>query len=232
MSRRSPQQRLVFGFILAFLGFIFLLDNFHVFDARAVLAFWPVAFIAVGGLKLAQARHPGGYIVGGVMVATGVLLTLGHMGIIEMRWRDWWPVLLIVLGISVIFKGQLRQSGQFNPDGSRRLTSQDPMVDLTVVMGGTQLKVDAQDFRGGEVNAVMGGVELDFRNASMVNEASLHVFVVMGGVDIKIPPDWTVVVNGIPLLAAIEDKSVPPATPTKRLLITGYLVMGGVEIKN
>lgn len=232
MSRRSPQQRIVFGFVLAFLGLLFLLDNFHVFDARAVLAFWPVVFIVVGSLKLAQARHPAGYMLGGGLVLAGVLLTLAHMGIVELRWRDWWPVLLIALGIMVIFKGQLRQARVANEDGSFSETLRDSRMDLSVVMGGGQLKVDTQDFRGGELNVVMGGVELDFRKASISTEATLHVFVAMGGVDIKIPADWTVVVNGIPLLAGIEDKSVPPANPMKRLTISGYVVMGGIEIKN
>jgi hypothetical protein len=111
-------------------------------------------------------------------------------------------------------------------------SSQEPQVDLTVVMGGTQLKVDSQDFRGGAITAVMGGVEVDFSNASISSEAVLHVFVAMGGVDLKVPADWSVIVNGIPLLAGIEDKSVPPANPAKRLTITGYVIMGGVEIKN
>ncbi len=232
MSRKSPQQRVVLGFVLAFLGFLFLLDNFHIFDARSVLAFWPLVFIVVGGLKLSDARRPAGYLVGGGMVVVGVLLTLSHMGIIALHWRDWWPVLLIALGLSVIFKGQLRQSERLNDDGSPSDTIQEPAVDLTVVMGGTQLKADTQEFRGGDITAVMGGVELDLRGASMTTEATLHVFVVMGGIDIKIPADWTVVVNGIPLMAGIEDKSVPPAVPGKRLIITGYLVMGGMEIKN
>lgn len=30
------------------------------------------------------------------------------MGVIEVRWRDWWPVLLIALGAVVILQGQLR----------------------------------------------------------------------------------------------------------------------------
>ena len=232
MSHRSPQQRVVLGFVLAFLGFVFLLDNFHIFDARSILAFWPIAFIVIGGLKLSQARHPGGYAVGGAMVVGGVLLTLSHMGVIEIHWRDWWPVILIVLGLGVIFKGQLRQAAQSDATGNRRETSQDPAVDLTVVMGGSQLKVDSQDFRGGEITVVMGGVELDLRNASIATEATLNVFVAMGGIDIKIPADWAVIVNGIPLMAGVEDKSVPPANPSKRLTITGYLVMGGMEIKN
>ncbi len=235
MNDQTPQQRVVFGFVLAFLGILFLLDNFHVFDARAVLAFWPIALIVLGGLKLAQARQPVAYVVGGSVVAAGVLLTLAHMGIIEVRWRDWWPVLLIALGIAVIFKGQLRGHGGsagLLTDGSPAQTSLESDVDLTVVMGGTQLKIDSQDFRGGDVIAIMGGVELDLRKASINGEASLDVFVAMGGFDIKIPADWSVIVKGIPLLAGIEDKSVPPANPVKRLTITGYVIMGGIEIKN
>jgi predicted membrane protein len=232
MNRKSPQQRVVLGFVLAFLGVVFLLDNFHIFDARSVLAFWPIVFIVVGSLKLSQAHRPAGYIVGGGLLIAGVLLTLSHMGIFVLHWRDWWPVVMIALGLGVIFKGQLHQGQSPDADGRMRETTQDPAVDLTVVMGGTQLKSDTQDFRGGEITAIMGGVELDLRGASMVNEATLHVFVAMGGIDIKIPTDWAVLVNGVPLMAGIEDKSVPPANPGKRLIITGYLIMGGMEIKN
>lgn len=233
MSRhRTPRQRIVFGLVLAFLGVLFLLDNFRVFDARAVLSFWPIVLIAVGGLKLSNARRPADYVVGGTMVLAGVLLTLTHMGVIEVRWRDWWPVLLIALGAVVILQGQLRNNDGKGPRGESVESSQEPQVDLTVVMGGTQLKVDSQDFRGGAITAVMGGVEVDFSNASISSEAVLQVFVAMGGVDIKVPADWSVIVNGIPLLAGIEDKSVPPANPAKRLTITGYVIMGGVEIKN
>lgn len=232
MSRKSPQQRVVMGFILAFVGVVFLLDNFRIFDARSVLSFWPVVFIVAGGLKLVHARTPGAYLVGGGMLVAGVLLMLSHMGVIEVRWRDWWPVVLIAVGIGVIFQGHLRQKMGVGEDGMLNETTQDPAVDLTVIMGGTQLKVDTQNFQGGEITSIMGGVELDLRGASMATEATLHVFVVMGGIDIKIPADWTVVVNGIPLMAGIEDKSVPPAQPGKRLVITGYLLMGGMEIKN
>ena len=225
MNRKSPQQRVVMGFVLAFLGVVFLLDNFRIFDARSVLAFWPIIFIVVGALKLTQAQRPSGYIVGAGLLVAGVVLTLTHMGIIDIRWRDWWPVAMIALGLGVIFQGHLRH-------GLTRDVTQDPAVDLTVVMGGTKLRVDSQEFRGGEITAIMGGVELDLRGASMTHEATLNVLVAMGGVDIKIPSDWAVSVNGVPLMAGVEDKSVPPVNPTKRLIITGYLVMGGMEIKN
>jgi hypothetical protein len=42
------------------------------------------------------------------------------------------------------------------------------------------------DFRGGELTAVMGGIELDLRNAGLQNEATLNVFAMWGGIELKI----------------------------------------------
>lgn len=58
MSRqRTPRQRVVFGLVLASLRAASCSDNW-VFDTQAVLSFWPVVLIAVGGLKLGNARRP------------------------------------------------------------------------------------------------------------------------------------------------------------------------------
>jgi hypothetical protein len=53
-----------------------------------------------------------------------------------------------------------------------------------------------------------------------------------GGIVLRVPPDWSVVVTGMPILGGIEDKSVPPMAQSKRLVIDGYVIMGGIEIKN
>jgi len=54
----------------------------------------------------------------------------------------------------------------------------------------------------------------------------------MGGVEIRVPREWSVVVNGSPVLGGIEDKTIPPMMPGKRLVIDGSVIMGGVEITN
>lgn len=46
------------------------------------------------------------------------------------------------------------------------------------------------------------------------------------------PADWIVVSNVIPVMGGIEDKTVPPPVAAKRLILEGYVVMGGVELKN
>jgi len=59
------------------------------------------------------------------------------------------------------------------------------------------------------------------------------VFAIWGGIDIKVPQDWTVVVEGTPFLGGFEDRTVQhPGNPSKRLVIRGIVIMGGADIKN
>jgi predicted membrane protein len=232
MSRERIQRRMLLGVIILIVGVLSLLDNLQLFDAHLALHFWPMVLMAFGALKIIQTRTGSGYLVGGGMVLAGVLLTLQNFNLITFRWRDWWPAVLILVGLAVIFKDRLnRRVGQAYDapmaDGQSRL-------DVVAVMSGNNMKMDGQDFRGAEITAVMGGVDLDLRRATMTaNEARIHLFAVWGGITVKVPNDWSVVVEGvIPILGGIDDKTVPPATPQKRLFIDGYVLMGGAEILN
>ena len=232
MSHKTPQQRIVFGTVLALLGVIFLLDNFHVFDASRVLSFWPVVFMAVGTLKLTQARGTKDSVIGGSLLLLGIGLTLDHMGLISVRWRDLWPLVLIGVGILVIFKGQWGEPFGRDTQSTKDGLMENGQLNLTALMSGSQIKIDAQNFQGGEMTVLMAGVELDLRNAVMPVDASLHIFVAMGGVEIKVPLDWTVVYSGTPIMGGIEDKTIPTPNRAKRLTITGSVIMGGIEIRN
>ncbi len=99
-------------------------------------------------------------------------------------------------------------------------------------MSGNNLSVVSQDFRNGDVTALMGGIEIDFRQASIQSVATLHVLAVMGGIEIKVPSDWVVECRAVAFLGGVEDKTVPPAQATKRLVIDGFVMMGGVEVSN
>lgn len=232
MNRSRNQSRILFGAFIIIIGALALLDNLHLFDARNVLHFWPMIFIVFGVLKMSQTRNVSGYVVGAALIAAGVLMTLQYMGIVALRWRDWWPLLLIAGGILVICKGLFGKRLTYCGRNVRSGVEGESYVDIVAVMSGNKLKNDTQDFRGGEITAIMGGVELDLRQASIQTDAVIHVFAMWGGIVIKVPGDWSVVMNGVPLLGGIEDKSVPPASPVKRLVIEGHAIMGGVEIKN
>lgn len=217
--------RVLIGIYLLIIGAFALLDNLGIVNTRDVLQFWPLVFVGVGVLKLNQARGTSGYVIGGGFILVGIMMTLHQMGIIYFRVRDWWPMILIVIGLSVIFKHRFHGC----EDQSAEQTSNSSAV---AIMSGNKIQNSSQDFRGGELTAVMGGIELDLRGASIREEAVLNVFSFWGGIELKIPNDWTVETRAMPIMGGIDDKSVPPATGGKRLIITGTVIMGGVEIIN
>jgi predicted membrane protein len=146
--------------------------------------------------------------------------------------RDWWPVFLILGGVLMLFKGRARDRHDSNGMSAEERVVHSDRLNTTAVMSGAKVKSDAQNFRGGELTAVMGGIELDLRQASIEGEAVLNVFALWGGISIKVPTDWSIVLNGVPILGGIDDKTLPPMNPTKRLIIDGEVIMGGVEIRN
>jgi predicted membrane protein len=227
---------IVFGAFIIVVGLFALLDNLHLFDSHRVQPYWPLVFVALGALKLAQSRRSGHLIVGGTLVALGAGMTLQNLGLIHFEWRQLWPVALILVGLNVITKSFRVQGDGWCRTGRRGQRDErfehGSRIDASATMSGIALKNDSQEFAGGEISAVMGAVEIDLRQAAIATEAVLHLSIIMGGVEIKVPREWSVSVNGSPMLGGIEDKTVPPMTPGKRLIIEGSVIMGGVEITN
>ena len=231
---RRQRSRVVFGIFIIAVGVFALLDNLHLFDSHLVQPFWPLVFVALGALRLSQPLHARQWVFGGVLIVVGSAMTLQNLKLIHFQWRDLWPLALIWVGLAVITKGIVFSRGSPDcPPGRRvELLEHGARIDASATMSGIVLKNDSQEFAGGEINAVMGAVEIDLRQAAIATEAVLHLSIIMGGVEIRVPREWSLVINGAPVLGGIEDKTVPPMVPGKRLVIGGSVIMGGVEITN
>jgi hypothetical protein len=227
---RSVSNQVVVGAFVVGMGLLFLLDNLDLLDLHHAISFWPMAFVLVGVLKLLDSRAPNGYLAGLVLIGVGVTLTLNRLGIWHVSWRTLWPVLLIGFGAAMLVKalGARGQPGGARADGA----DGDSVLDITAILGGVERRLSSQAFRGGEVTAIMGGCELDLRAASIEGEAIVHVFALFGGISIKCPTDWNVVLEGTPIMGGFEEKTVGAPTSGKRLVIRGYAIMGGVEVRN
>ena len=62
-------------------------------------------------------------------------------------------------------------------------------------------------------------------------EAIIDVFVWWGGVEITVPPDWAVSNQVVAIMGGADDKSTGTQDARNRLIVRGFVVMGGVEIK-
>jgi predicted membrane protein len=269
-GRRASFGKLLFGLLVLALGLILTLDNIGVINSGDYLRYWPVILIVIGLAKLLQPS--GGKIFGAFLAIFGTLLLLKSLGYIA--WSIWalWPIILVLLGLSIIWQAltwrsvHARLQARFatsppepgspeDPDnredprtrshyyaGRRGVywrvphASQgdsDSLVDLFVVFGGNERASVSQNFRGGRITAIMGGCDLDLRQASIADgEAVIEVLAFMGGIEIKVPDDWRVIVNVSPLLGGFEDKTRKTGPANKVLVLNGHAIMGGVEIHN
>jgi hypothetical protein len=230
IGSKSMSRQVILGVLVIGMGVLFLLDSLAIWDFHRAIQFWPMAFILVGVFKLLDTRSPDGYLLGGALVLAGVFMTLGRLGYVYISWRALWPLLLIALGGSVLYKAMTGR--RLIGTSLKDVAAADDVVDVTAILGGFERRITTPDFRGGEVTALMGGCSLDMRGSSIQGEAVLNVFVVWGGITIKCPPDWTVVLHGTPIMGGFEEKTAQPPDNSKRLIVRGYAIMGGVGIRN
>ena len=229
---RGVTSQVLMGVLVIGIGLLFLLDNLDIIEVHDALAFWPLVFIFAGIAKLLDTSTPNGYLIGLAGIGIGTAMILNRLGIIYFSWRQAWPLVLIAVGAMVVYRAMRGERRPVHGVVDDQPGEAAQMVDVTAVLGGFERRVHTQDFRGGEITAVMGGCTLDMRGASIQREATINVFAFWGGVTLKCPPDWTIVLQGTPIMGGFEEKTVAPPDSSKRLVIRGYAIMGGVEVRN
>ena len=140
--------------------------------------------------------------------------------------KSWFAIVILATIVFVAVNGR-----QSDASGRQGLT-RESTFNSTAILGGIERQNSSPAFRGAEASAFMGAVKLDFSDAVMEgNEATIDVSAIMGGVDIRIPREWTVVNRVTPIMGGVDDHTHSTGS-NKRLIIEGTVLMGGLEIKN
>jgi hypothetical protein len=102
------------------------------------------------------------------------------------------------------------------------------------VMGGTSKRGHWIAARHTATVAIMGGVELDFREAVLPpGVTDVYAVAFWGGVEIIVPPGLPVEVSGVGIMGGFDHNHTSPVDPGIEgpiLRISGVAVMGGVEV--
>jgi predicted membrane protein len=232
---------LAWGFILVLIGVALLLHHLSLIPFDPIARYWPLIIVVFGIMNLTT--HSGRFF-GFLLILAGAVLQLNRLGITHFTFADLWPIALIAVGLllmwgSLATRGFVRAKAKAIRDFRDQVTgASDPltMLNAVAIFGGCERRIAGQIFQGGRATAVFGGIELDFRDADMEDEAILEVNCVFGGVEIRVPESWHVHSRNLPVFGGYEDTTRHPNNPAvgspKTLIITGMVVFGGVEIKN
>jgi hypothetical protein len=239
---RPHRAGIVFAFLMIGAGVLLFLDNVGLFHFHDIWRYWPVALIILGVSKLFETRGAGGMVWAAMATLVGTAFLLGNLGIWQVQWNMIWPLGLIAFGILKLVTSLERKRSLADPScvqaGSGDASS-DNTLQAWATFTGLKRRVDTQNFQGGELLAVFGGIEVDLRRAKIAStdkEVIIDINATFGGIDIKVPDTWLVIVKGQGIFGGYEDKTIPPrpqegVTPPK-LVITGFAVFGGISIEN
>jgi predicted membrane protein len=143
-----------------------------------------------------------------------------------------WPSIFIIIGVIFIFS---KRRG-WNSVTSTGVIGDD-YIDYVNVFSGGERQIVSENFRGGRISAVFGGMELDLTKAKLAQGRNeLEIACVFGGATLIVPDDWNISLEVTPVLGGFSDqrKLIPGRTidTTRQLVIKGAVVFGGGEIKS
>jgi hypothetical protein len=218
--------QLILGLVIVTVGVLLTLDTLGIADAEVTLRFWPAGIIALGLAKLWQGwRYQSGLIGGSILTGIGFWLLFDELDLVRASFWELWPIVLVVLGGLIVWRSLSGPQPAPNDDNS--------VISGVAVLSGVARGNNSASFRGGDLTAIMGGCEIDLRKAQINGEAVIDVFALWGGIEIRVPEDWTVIGQVTPFMGGFDDKTRPaPGTGVHRLVVRGFVMMAGVEVKN
>lgn len=234
--KRSGRAHLLLGIVLMFLGLFLIADLADIIPwrLRDFLFTWQALLIFLGLVFLSNRENKG---TGIILIVIGSFFLFPRMIHVPDYWRSlFWPAMLIILGLVVIFGSRKRGGGRTNFGGHKGRTSNEDWLDDVSIFGGGDRIINSQQFKGGKVTHIFGGSKLDFSRAILSpGRNNLEVIMIFGGTKMILPESWDVKVEVTSVFGGFSDKRIRSIVVTesdRSLHITGVNVFGGGEIVN
>ncbi len=227
--------RYLMGILIIVIGMIALINNIGLVNisfSYLVSLLWPLLLGIAGINFIVNRRDIPGIVTGSLLIALGVVFLGYNAGFwhINMQnfWQGFWPVVIILIGVSLLGKNKFNSSGHL------------------AIMGAVEKNNAGWELESAEYVALMGGIELDIRQATFSDrEINLGLSVIMGGITVIVPEDvavtceGTAVLGGIDLMGRGSGGIVGSATmqsgdlqsADKILNLNCLSILGGIEIK-
>ncbi|HXC06868.1 MAG TPA: LiaF domain-containing protein [Bacteroidia bacterium] len=251
--KRSPAGRIMSGIIIIGVGVILLMRQMGTLFP-AWLFTWQMAVIVIGSyIGVRHGFRWRGWIL---VIMMSLLLLLEHLYPGFRTSELFWPLLIILVGLSIIFRPRRRwgrdrweekwkhkwkdkwdeKSGKkWERDYGTSTEHGGDRIDSVSVFGGVRKVIVSKDFKGGEITTIFGGAEIDLSQADITGKISLEITQVFGGTNLIIPPHWQIQSDMVSIMGSIEDKR--PAgesthNPDKILVLHGTSIMAGIDIRS
>lgn len=221
---------ILWGLVLVALGIIFGLNALGITDINIFFKGWWTLIIIIPsfiGLFKNESK-----VWSLIWLAIGIVLLLCAYGILSftMVGKLIFPFILVMIGLNIIFKDVINKNidGKIKKMNSERIDAQE----YCSTFGGQNVTYNGEEFKGANLDAVFGSVELDLKNAKTAHDQVINASAIFGGIDITVPDNVNIKVKSTPIFGGVSNKvktQYNENLPT--IYINSFCMFGGVEIK-
>lgn len=240
VQNSRSKKGIVTGLVIIGFGVVLLLRKMDVYIPDWIFS-WQTLLIFIGlmiGIS-SDFRKPASWI----LMVIGTVFLINDMFYIPFQIREFfWPIAIIVVGLIVIVRprGKHKQwnAESYSGDYVKKDTSgfdadRSNRLDSVSIFNSSKKRVVAKDFQGGETVSIFGGTEINLLQADFEHHITIDCVAIFGGLKLIVPPNWEIQNNITGVMGGVEDKrtsAVEVVPDNKRLILTGAVVFGGMDI--
>ena len=225
MIKEKDQNRYLFGFVVVLIGVFLFIKQVGIISSLAdnlwtlFIKFWPLLLLFLGiELYISNNRITGGIILLlSVSFLFNTLLDFNFFSVL-------WPILIIGIGVSLLFKEERKEEKKVKDDTS--------YLSQTLLFKDENLKVDSQNFKGGRLDMFVGSLKLDLREAKVSKGgAKLNINAVFANVKVLVPKECRVKSKGSSVIGDWTINLNEREREEPVLNINGNILFGEVKIE-
>ncbi|MDW3196912.1 MAG: DUF5668 domain-containing protein [Cytophagales bacterium] len=220
----ETSRRALMGIFIVVIGVVLLLFNLRLIPYELYfLKSWQMLLVAIGVFNFLSGKKTPGII----LVSVGAFFLLEEYGPYDLR--DFWPVIIIIVGVAFIFRHKRAQSGGATDKSEH-------FFDDVNIFGGGDKQFTSKELEGGRVINIFGGSTIDLRESFPLNGGpiEIEVFTMFGGCELVVRDDWRVKIEAVSIFGGFSDERRAPDVneDSPSIIIKGFTMFGAGELKN
>lgn len=213
------KRNLFWGIVLIVVGILFLGRNMNWWNFSIFFRGWWTLFLIVPSIISLVRKESMG--TSFLILVLGVLMLLASQNVIEWStiWKVFLPIIIMVVGLLIIFGNRKAKEKRVRANAK----------EYVAIFSGVDEVINKieSDFK---MTAVFGGIELDMRDVTLDSDLVIDCFTLFGGIDIRLPKDVVVKVNGLPIFGGVENKYRNNNEAKVTVYINHTTICGGVDL--
>ena len=218
-------NKIILVLLFIIIGIVVLLNSLEVVNINLFFDGWWTLFIIIPSfIGLFNDEDKTGNIIG---LIVGILLLLMARDIISlgMLIKLFFPLILIVIGLNILFKETINSKINEKIDCKSK-----NLEHITATFGEQNVLVD-EKYQGSNIDAIFGGVKLDLTESILDKETVIKASAIFGGITIILPKDVSVKIKATPIFGGVSNKYQNNKDSDKIIYIEALALFGGVDIK-